>query len=428
MRMPLVAGVLFGGQLLGCGCFDTWNPCSALRGNGVVFIGRVLANGGAGFGSGPSRVLVEEGLLNAPKEQHEVSLNTGEGTSCYTALKLGERYLIHAKSNSGTAGLGLSIEPCSQTFLIAGEEAIADALRNAARGGTARFLGALRMIAGDPKEDKVGGQSVVVRSETNRYSSTTDGKGRFEIQGMVPGHYRIEVAKPGYKIDPSYGKRSGAAIELKDGIVVRDGSCEVKNLWLREDEEISGSVTSEDGAPLTGIEVQAFEVDKDRKRNHPPQRTAVTDTEGRFVLAKLSGGEYVVGVNASADRDTSPYRETLFARTVKVGAGLSVRNVDLKLGDKRLGVTLGVTVLGLDGLPVRGAQVTLRSPGGMDRWVSTEVTSATGRIEVPVYEGEEYVVKAATWGPEHYLLEGTTSVPVVRGRTLVTVVMRLVPR
>lgn len=79
--MLLVVAVLLGGRMLGCSCFLSGTPCSGLSGDRVVFIGRVLGNGGTGFGSGPSRVLVEEGLHNAPQAEAELVIGTGEGTS-----------------------------------------------------------------------------------------------------------------------------------------------------------------------------------------------------------------------------------------------------------------------------------------------------------------------------------------------------------
>ena len=209
MKMLLGAVMLFGGHLLGCSCFPSGTPCSGLSGDRVVFIGRVLGNGGAGFGSGPSRVLVEEGLHNAPQAETELVIGTGEGTSCYIQLKVGERYVFYAHKNARADGPVLWTGTCSGTFLVTGNDAVVEALRNAARGGPARILGSVRRSA---DYRAVAGANVVVRSETNRYVVSTDRDGRYEIRGVVPGSYRIEVTQPGYERDPTYKKFSGSSL------------------------------------------------------------------------------------------------------------------------------------------------------------------------------------------------------------------------
>ncbi len=56
MKMLLVAVVLLGGRLLGWSCVNAGTACSELKGNQVVYIGKILANGGHGFGAGPEGV------------------------------------------------------------------------------------------------------------------------------------------------------------------------------------------------------------------------------------------------------------------------------------------------------------------------------------------------------------------------------------
>ena len=125
-----------------------------------------------------------------------------EGSSCYVRMEVGTRYVTLAQKNLQAGGPRVLIRACSGTFLPRGGEAVADALRNAVRGGAAR-LGSAR-TAGDYKA--VAGASVMVRSDTNQYAVSTGVKGRYEICGMVRGRCQIEITKPGYVRDPVYKK------------------------------------------------------------------------------------------------------------------------------------------------------------------------------------------------------------------------------
>ena len=228
-----MAGLVLGGRRLGCSCFNVANPCSALKGDSVVFIGRALANGGEGSGSGPSRVLVEEWLVNAPTEQREIEIDTAAGTSCYTKLTVGERYVIYAQRREISGRQRLMIAPCSATFLVRGKELLADALKNAARGGQARVVGLVLQIGKDPRLTAMAGAQVVIDSGSNRYVASADSKGSYEIRGIAPGRYQLEVTRSGYESEPLYnGDTSNGVLDRQGYFTVQDGACAVLNLGL----------------------------------------------------------------------------------------------------------------------------------------------------------------------------------------------------
>lgn len=325
--------------------------------------------------------------------------------------------MFFAHKNARAGGPVLWTAPCSGTFLVTGNVAVVEALGNAARGGPARILGSVRRSA---DYRAVAGANVVVRSETNRYVVSTDRDGRYEIRGVVPGSYRIEVTQPGYERDPTYKKFSAVAALNPDDTTaeVREGTCAMVETGLLEDGKISGTVSDQDGVALGGVEVQAFDAEKVRRE---PVRKATTDASGRYVLGQLASGKYVVGVNARENRDEGPYRRTLFKGAVTVGTGLSAGNVDLKLAEKekRVAAALRITVLGEDGQPVSGATVRLLSLQGVERRDGGTGPLATENVEFAAYAGEWYVVEAVRGS-----LKGQSSVQVVPGRNSVTVVLK----
>ena len=186
-----------------------------------------------------------------------------EGSSSYVRMEVGTRYVIFAQKSLQAGGPRLSTRACSGTFLPRGGEAVADALRNAVRGGAARILGSVR-TAGDYKA--VAGASVMVRSDTNQYAVSTGVDGRYKIRGMVPGRYQIEVSKPGYAGDPLYKKYSSLAAlnQSHTTAEIENGTYAVVETGLWEDGTIPGIVIGQDGEVLEASEVQEFEGSKER--------------------------------------------------------------------------------------------------------------------------------------------------------------------
>lgn len=425
-----MAGLVLGGRMLGCSCFSSFSPCSALEGNEAVFVGMVLESGGGTSGRGPSRVLVEEGFHNAPKVQETVVIDKGAGSSCGYNLRVGERYVIYAAKKEVAGRVSLRIEGCSMTFRVRGSGDVVDAVREALRGGAAGIAGSVRRKEAGTGEKGMAGVRVVVRSETNRYETVTSVDVNYGFRGVVPGSYELEVTKSGYERVP--GRDTGLLngdLDRVGRVIARDGSCKVLRVEILKDGRISGRVTGRDDRPIEGIEVQAFELDRPRGNPLGQRLTVATDARGNFVFTQLQDGEYLVGVNADGDRDLGPYRRTVFTgdgggsrpSRVNVEEGLSPSNIDLKLGEKRVAAVLAVRVVGPDGILLEGASVRLLTAGGSVRWDGRGKTSAAGLLEIPVYESDEYVVEAKSSGSNRR--EGKSSLQVVGERTSVTVVV-----
>jgi hypothetical protein len=418
MRL-LVAALLAATPLFGCSCLNTASACSAMGGSTVVFLGRVLVDSGEGWGTGPARVLIEEELLNVPKDLHEVEIHTSAGTSCYYRLKQGERYVIFAQKLDGVP-VRLAIGACSNTFQLEGNGHVLDALRNKSRAGPSTLVGTVRRSSGSYSNNGVvAGASIVAQSATNRYEALSNASGAYQLWGVVPDRYQLEVTKPGFVPDQKFNQRwSGRLIaneatktigpdetEPRGSVLIGARSCEVWDLSMWPRGRISGTVRSATGEPLSGLTVQAFAFDKKNKRESSPLRTGKTDDLGRYTIEPLPGGEYVIGVNAETYRDMDPYPPTVFRRDkdssdasrVMMADGAETPNIDFVMPAKRVATTLKVQVTGPGGGPYAGATVTLKNLAGVERWDSTEETSREGIIEIPVYIGEQYVVGATAF-------------------------------
>ena len=405
--------------LSACSCFNSATACSDMGTPNIVFVGRVLVDSGEGRGTRPARVEVEEPLVNVPPEMRQVDVDSLVGTSCYYRLQAGERYVVFAQRQDGEPQK-LFILACSNTFNVKGKEHILDALRNQLRGGPSRLVGTVRQNTGRYSHDPgVAGATVVAESNTMSQEVHTDAFGNYDIRGLAPGRYHLDVLKDGFTPDTEYNHRSSGrfilnnttnAIEIDKedpgSVVVSEKSCAIWDLSMWRNGRISGMVRSTDGSVLSGITVQAFGFNDKGEKDSRSLRVSTTDSEGKYTVDRLPAGDYAVGVNAESYRDEDPYPPTIYKSGTESADPTrihlvdiqEVNGIDLALARKRTAVTLRVSVMGLDGKPRVGAVVMLENFSGVHSWRSNEPTNADGWIEIPAYVGEDYVVEASYSG------------------------------
>ena len=148
------------------------------------------------------------------------------------------------------------------------------------QGGGGAGTGAVEGTVTGTGNAPVAGVSVSVCEEEEPvtcYAATTDGSGHYSISGLPEGEYVATATPPAHD---DYGPAESeefavvaATTTTEDIVLARDGS-------------LSGTVTGEGGAPLTGIEVevcggQVFEC-----------FTTTTEAAGHYSFAELSEGDY----------------------------------------------------------------------------------------------------------------------------------------
>jgi hypothetical protein len=181
---------------LACSCVGKSTPCNYVGGSTVIFVARVLTDSGEGWGTGPTRVVIEEGLQNVPSGLRETKIDTAAGTSCYFRLKAGEWYVIV------TQGPTYSVAACSSSFQLRGNGHILEALRNQVNGGAPRLVGTVRKSTGMYSQGEgLGGVSVLAEADGVAHETATDGLGHFVLPGLNPRRYKIEISKSGYVPD-----------------------------------------------------------------------------------------------------------------------------------------------------------------------------------------------------------------------------------
>ncbi len=156
---------------------------------------------------------------------------------------------------------------------------------------SAAFLAAQALPAGGAVEGMVlnsvtgagiGGASVTLSGGPSaRYETTSDAVGHFKITGITPANYRPTASKDGFASPPP-----DLRTFLKAGLRVDPGDPVKVDFKLTPFQTISGRVLGPDGKPASRVEV-----------NIDPNITAeeaVTDGEGRFILAEIRPGSYTL--------------------------------------------------------------------------------------------------------------------------------------
>lgn len=144
------------------------------------------------------------------------------------------------------------------------------------------------------------GDSLRIPGMPGPNSTKTDGAGRYELTGIKPGRYSLEITHPARSMPVRLG------LDLAGGALRRDVDLDVTT--------VEGRVTGQDGQPLKGVRVTAERVNgtsrtgtvvmvatvssdtggaSAMKFSSEPD-PAVTDAEGRFVLRGVAPGEAFV--------------------------------------------------------------------------------------------------------------------------------------
>ncbi len=199
----------------------------------------------------------------------------------------------------------------------------------------------------DPQGRPVAGALVqlMVESESNPFvrgvmntaQASTDGDGRYRLQGLPPGRQSIEARHEAYR-------RVVADLEVRTGTNALD-------LHLETGFEIRGRAVDAFGTPLSGVGVRSFPT------GGGDFRETVSDRAGSFVLSGLPEGMF--RLSAELEGYTSDERYT---QVQLVGASVDGVELVLRQGGAIVGTISGLEFFELSQLRVNARRA--RSNGG----------------------------------------------------------------
>jgi hypothetical protein len=192
-------------------------------------------------------------------------------------------------------------------------------------------------------------------------TAVADARGRFTVEGLLPGRYRVEVAHDGFQplgVEVTLGpgeRRDVGVVTMAEGFPVR------------------GRVVDQTGAPIEGARVSA---------GAGGLPAAVTDAAGQFTLS-LAPGRY--RVTASAEGWGTASADTMAA------AGGAQPIVELRLA--RADGTIEGLVRDDAGRPLAHARLAARPVGSPP--VATTTTDAGGHFRLARLPGGELRIEVA---------------------------------
>jgi hypothetical protein len=165
-----------------------------------------------------------------------------------------------------------------------------------------------------------------------RIAATTDDEGRYQLDRLTTGSWRVTISKPGYFTWQLGQKRPFRA---PPPVAVTGGERLTADVQLTRGGAISGRVYDEFGEPVAGLQVRVYRARMLRGRRHAEGVGAadLTDDTGAFRVYGLPPGDYYVGASLRV-APVDSIVETTYAPTYYPGTGnlAEAQRIKLTLG------------------------------------------------------------------------------------------------
>jgi protocatechuate 3,4-dioxygenase beta subunit len=397
-------------------CAAALAPCAAYWDAEVVFVGRVEAI----KRSGTSRIVsftVLEGFRGVDSSTVDVATAL-PGQSCSLSFAVGQEYFVfteRADSIGASRPGSLTTGSCSRTRRV--EDAGADLAyaRELKQGGapTGYISGQVVVTRRDLAGRMTGvgmpapGITVTITSDGATDTVVTDAAGAFRVESRGPGSYRVSSDVP----DRFYSDDPESLVTLRD-----PRSCAHVGAVLHDNGQIAGRVVDAAGRPVAGLTIELGAVGSTGSASTKPDgrsragRRTVTGRDGRYTLARLPRGHFVLSVpgvpsGAAPGRPTRVYYpgvETLAASTrLTLASGERANLPDLRIPPRHRFLAVSGVVFDTSGRPAEGARVYLKGAGDGDRIVSEPVIADfMGAFVIAARAGVEFQLFAERVRPE----------------------------
>lgn len=275
----------------------------------------------------------------------------GDDGDCAYRFNKGEKYLVFTQQE--TEGR-LFATICNGTRPASEAIALIPQLR-AMRNGThvASVFGILRradppfLAPPDDPDDPVPNVSLKLRSQYDRFETSTDQNGVYSFYDVHAGEYRFTANLPP-RTELTQKTLTGGLPPFK----IPDGACFEYNVDALPTGHIRGSVLGANGKPLSLASVELYRAGS--YTDSKPGLWAYQGDKGVFDFDHIGPGDYIIVFNRANRKDpNSPYPRTFYpgvadasdAQPIHLDDGQQLTKVDLRL---------------TEGLPTRRIRVHLK--------------------------------------------------------------------
>jgi len=371
-----------------------------------VFVGKVVAIDTQSPQPGPERGYLQRRIRLEVLERFQgalegnVTLLTGlGGGDCGYPFQVDGIYVVYAhedRANSPILGTGI----CTRTAPVErAKEDLAFLRSLASKGPEGRIFGYVARKRPNRWEEYSGegaipGVSVRLESDEGQLTAVTNSRGEYEFSTLRPGRYRLWAEIP--------GKLGGG--EAREVNLPRQ-ACLSNPFFAIELGSIAGVLRNANGEPIVNEWVELL-----RASDREPAgiESGFTDEEGRFVIARVPEGAYLVGIHL---RETphgtrflsKPYernyypgvRDPEMAQVVNVQAAQAVSAVNWKAGLPLRQRAIRGALVGPDGKPATEGFVELKVEG-YERNADLARPGPDGSFRLEGLEGLRHFVQASS--------------------------------
>ncbi len=339
-------------------------------------------------------------------EEKSVELETGMGGGdCGFRFENGQSYLIYAYRNKETGKLGTGI--CTRTQLLSKASEDLEyfrGLKDAKAGGTVYGLVTKYLVRKSDDEYKPNPPLANIRltfaGNEKSYEALTDEKGEYRLSNLQAGEYKMRVKVP----EGMWG------FEKEEIVKIPDKGCAVTFTALSTKTFLSGTVQTDEAAPIGEMAVNLIPVEQINERYQKDTYSAWTDEKGRYKFKEVPAGTYYLGVRLDRLRETNfPYPRTFYpgttnlfeAQPITVVEGQIVEGYDFKLPKKLLPRKIQGIVVYPDGRPAANAMIGIEeseyAEGSMG-YAPTQ-TKTDGSFSLTAMNGLRYLIKPVASDP-----------------------------
>ena len=427
---------IFGPRVSACTCASPGTPCESYGGAEAVFVGTVTgistekrSKSETGWTPLAYKFAVEHSYLGVAGTDIEVFTGRGGG-DCGFGFAVGKRYLVYAYRFENK----LTTSICSRTrpYARATEDlAFLGNLSSAPKGAT--IYG--QIIRGTPRKKDVPPLSedtlLKIEGEGVRREIRPDADGRYRIEGLPPGKYKIALQLPD-ALTVNQPERE---------VSVSDRGCASQVFYIEDNGRMSGRVIDASGQPVARIMVTVLDAAADPRGSFINLER--TDAEGRFSFSAIPAGKYLLGVNFTKHPETNDptnaYAPTFYpgvadqssAEVITLGVGEKRGDLDVLIPLRRPLSVVSGRIVWEDGSPVTAAYLAVvdLTYGGSSMRSGIDVDQY-GRFTLNGYVGQKLRFEARSkrphvQSPSNAPMESSKPVEIVleRPTEMVTIVI-----